>query len=69
MGSDVTETAGDWIGIAELAEEIAVPIRTIYNWRSKGYGPRGATFGKHVRFRRADVERWIEAQYDPRHAA
>lgn len=66
----MTDTARDWIGIVQLAEEIGVPVRTIYNWRSKGYGPRGATFGKHVRFRRCDVERWIEQQFDrPRPAA
>ena len=53
-----------WLGIAELAQEIGVPIRTVYAWRHKGYGPRGAVFGRHVRFRRADVEAWIEQRYD-----
>lgn len=63
-------TAQEWIGIEQLADELGVPIRTIYAWRSKGYGPRGATFGKHVRFRRSDVEQWIEGQFDrPRPAA
>ncbi len=61
--------AQDWIGIEQLAEEIGVPVRTIYAWRSKGKGPRGATFGKHVRFKREDVDAWAEQQMDPRPAA
>lgn len=55
----------EWIGIEELASELGVPVRTIYAWRVKGTGPRGATFGKHVRFRRSDVDAWIEHKYDP----
>lgn len=54
----------EWIGVEELAAELDVPVRTIYSWRSKGYGPRGATFGRHVRFRRSDVEKWVEQRYD-----
>lgn len=54
----------EWIGIEDLAKEIGIPVRTVYAWRSRGLGPRGATFGRHVRFRRADVDRWIESRYD-----
>ncbi len=55
----------EWIGIEQLASEIGIPVRTIYAWRSRSLGPRGATFGRHVRFKREDVDRWIEAQYKP----
>lgn len=55
----------DWTGIEALAEELGVPVRTIYAWRSRGLGPRGYKIGKHVRFRRADVEAWLERQADP----
>lgn len=64
--------ADQWIGIEQLADELGVPVRTIYSWRSRAtpYGPRGATFGRHVRFKRADVDAWIERRYDqPRTAA
>lgn len=56
--------ADEWITIEQLAEELGVPVRTIYAWRSKSRGPRGARFGKHVRFRRSAVEAWTEAQSD-----
>ena len=55
-----------WIGIEQLAEELGVPVRTIYAWRAKNQGPRGATFGKHVRFRREDVDAWMESRLEER---
>ena len=55
----------EWIGVEQLADELGVPVRTIYAWRAKKTGPRAATFGKHLRFRRADVDAWTEAQLDP----
>lgn len=59
----------EFIGIDELAQRLGVPVRTIYSWRVQGKGPRSATFGKHVRYRRADVDEWIEQQFDhPRSA-
>lgn len=59
----------EWLTIEELANELDVPVRTVYAWRVKGTGPRGATFGRHVRFRRSDVDAWIEQQFDqPRSA-
>ena len=53
-----------WIGPEQLAEELGVPLRTIYAWRSTGRGPRAARFGKHLRFARADVDAWTEQQKD-----
>lgn len=52
-----------WLGVEQLAAELDVPVRTIYSWRSKGTAPRGATFGRHVRFRRSDVDAWISGKY------
>jgi excisionase family DNA binding protein len=54
----------EWLGIEDLAEELGVPVRTIYTWRAHGKGPRAARFGKHLKFRRRDVEAWIERQMD-----
>jgi excisionase family DNA binding protein len=59
----------EWIGIEDLARELGVPVKTIYAWRYRGIAPRGATFGRHVRFRRSDVDAWIERRYDDRQPA
>lgn len=51
-----------WMSPEEVAAEYGLPVATIYSWRSKGYGPRGAKVGRHVRYSRAEVERWIHDQ-------
>lgn len=54
----------DLLNPTALADYLQVPVATIYQWRHKGYGPRGVRVGRHVRFRRADVDRWLEDQAD-----
>ncbi len=59
----------EWLGPKELAADLGVPVTTVYQWNSKRTGPRAAHFGRHVRYRRADVAAWVEQQYaadDPR---
>jgi excisionase family DNA binding protein len=46
----------------ELASYLGVPLATLYSWRYKGDGPRSIKVGRHLRYRAADVERWLEAQ-------
>ena len=46
----------------QLAEFLQVPLATLYQWRHKGTGPKGIKVGKHVRYRRSDVEAWLETQ-------
>ncbi len=54
---------------SEVAEHLGVPTETIYYWRSVGKGPRGARVGRYLRFRRADVDAWVEQHTDPIPAA
>lgn len=61
MPTRVTE----WIGMEQLAEELGRPIRTLYNWRSLGKGPRGYRIANgKVLFRREDVNAWLETFAD-----
>jgi len=46
----------------ELAEYLAVPLRTVYAWRYRGGGPVGFRVGRHLRYRWVDVERWINGR-------
>lgn len=55
-------TTTKWLGVEDLAEELGVPVRTVYAWNHAKTGPRFARFGKYVRYRRDDVERWIETR-------
>lgn len=47
--------------VQDLADYLGVPLQTVYQWRKKGYGPRGVKVGKHVRFRPTEVERWLDS--------
>ncbi len=51
---------------ADLAEMLGVPMQTLYGWRHRGEGPVGHKVGRHVRYRRATVEAWLDAQADQR---
>lgn len=48
--------------IGDVAEFLGVPVRTMYEWRTKDYGPKGIRVGRYVRYRSEDVHAWVDAQ-------
>jgi excisionase family DNA binding protein len=44
----------------EVADILKVPLTTLYQWRYKGIGPPSIRVGRHIRYRWADVEAWLE---------
>ena len=48
--------------ITDLSDHLGVPVNTLYQWRTMGYGPTGRRIGKHVRYRPEDVDSWVEQQ-------
>ena len=46
--------------VAEVAEYLAVPVRTLYSWRARGEGPVGIRVGRHLRYRHQAVEEYLE---------
>jgi excisionase family DNA binding protein len=48
----------------QLASYLNVSVATVYDWRHRRCGPPGFRIGKHVRYRRSDVDRWIEEQIE-----
>ena len=50
------------LDVGELAAYLGVPISTVYDWRTRGLGPRAYRFGKHLKFALSDVRTWIELQ-------
>jgi excisionase family DNA binding protein len=48
------------LSVVELAEYLGVPVSTIHYWRGKEGGPPGFKVGKQLRFRAADIVRWLE---------
>jgi len=47
---------------AEAAAIIGVAPPTLSTWRSKGRGPRFVKCGKSVRYRRADLDAWLQSR-------
>ncbi|WP_431236721.1 helix-turn-helix transcriptional regulator [Mycolicibacterium aichiense] len=47
-----------WLSRTQLAERLGIPVKTPAEWATKGTGPRYARFGRHVRYRLADVVEW-----------
>ena len=48
--------------VEELAEHVGVPVKTVYEWNSKGTGPKVLKVGRYVRFRWDDIEAWLNEQ-------
>ncbi|MGH8901391.1 MAG: helix-turn-helix transcriptional regulator [Egibacteraceae bacterium] len=60
----------EYLTVKQLAELLQVPVSTIYRWRHLGEGPRGIRIsGRHVRYRRSEVETFLSERMDPRPAA
>ena len=49
---------------ADLAAYLDVPVATLYAWRCRGEGPIGFRVGKHLRYRRSDIEAWIRGRLE-----
>ena len=45
-----------------------IPVRTIYNWRQHNEGPARLQVGKYLRYRRSDVETWLDSRRDEAHS-
>ena len=46
--------------IEDVARLLQVTPATVRQWRRMRTGPRGFRMGKGVRYRRSDVEQWID---------
>ena len=47
---------------AELAADIGVTTVTLYRWRRDGRGPKFTRAGSRIRYRRRDVDQWLESR-------
>lgn len=55
----VTEFSESLFRPTDLGELLGVPVATLANWRCAGKGPPFLKVGRHVRYRRRDVDKWI----------
>lgn len=50
--------------IEEAAEALRTPVSTLRYWRHMNKGPKAARIGGRLMYRQADLESWLEAQFD-----
>jgi excisionase family DNA binding protein len=46
----------------QLADELEVSLRTLERWRQQGSGPAFIRVGRSPRYRRADIDAWLDQQ-------
>jgi len=52
----------DFLTTPQVAEILGLAENTLEIWRHRGIGPKFLKFGRACRYRRADLEAWIDAQ-------
>ena len=52
--------------IDDLALWLGKPRGTLYQWRTRGLGPRAIKVGNDLRYQRSEVEAWLASQVDAR---
>jgi predicted DNA-binding transcriptional regulator AlpA len=50
----------------QVAQWLGKPKATLYAWRTRGRGSRGIKVGGDLRYRRSDVEMYLDQNTDPR---
>lgn len=46
--------------IDELSAFLCVPVKTLYQWRYLGTGPRAYRVGRRLRYDPAEVSHWVD---------
>jgi excisionase family DNA binding protein len=53
---DVPET----LTPTQASAYLQIPVETLRRWRGLGTGPKFAKVGRHVRYRPAELDRWLQ---------
>lgn len=48
------------LSVDEVAEYLAIPVATLYQWRHKGCGPAAYRVGRRLRYEPAAVDAWLQ---------
>jgi excisionase family DNA binding protein len=53
----------DLLTIGEVAAILKLDVATLYRWRHEHKGPPAALIGRHLRYRRRDLNAWLDVQF------
>lgn len=54
--------AGEWLSLSKVADILGVHPSTVRNWSDQGVLPVHRTEGGHRRFRRSELDLWMQSQ-------
>jgi excisionase family DNA binding protein len=57
----VPEIADPLLTTEDLAAYVKVPVATTYQWNYRKSGPAAIRVGRHLRYRKSDVDAWLVA--------
>ena len=63
-----TASQDDWLNLSDAAALLGVHPSTLRAWSDRGDIPAHRTPGKHRRFRRVDIESWVDSRREARAA-
>lgn len=69
MDTSKPEPIEPLLTLDDVVAYLGIPKNTLYRWRVDGEGPRAMKIGKHLRYRRSELEAWLEKNTDERPAA
>jgi len=52
----------EWLSLSEIAKKLGVHPSTVRNWANQGKIPHHRTQGGHRRFKRSDVDIWLQSK-------
>lgn len=55
------------LDIITAARALGVPVATLRWWRHNNVGPHSFKLGRHVKYRRIDIDAWLQRQVDASH--
>lgn len=64
----MAKTADELLAPPDVADHLGVPERTLSQWRYLGKGPEYMKIGRHIRYRKSALERWLDQQIRTRNA-
>ena len=54
--------------VDQVSDWLGVPKGTLYQWRSRSRGPRAIKLGNGIRYRRSEIDRYLDLHTDARPA-
>ena len=63
MECETIHNRTELLTIEQVSAEYGFPVPTLYGWRHRGIGPASVRLGARVRYRRIDIEAWIDERF------